>query len=89
MVGLGSFAKLTARINGCGVPCRIVVCLVALLPLGTLCTCGVMSVVFSFMLTVSDTVLICSFTGGGQQLGTVLACSTMLLSTAIVFGSSF
>ena len=89
IIKYNDFTGLAAQVGNYNIPYQIIIYLMTLLPLNALYAYKIVSIIFDFVLAISTAMLVYSFAKSNARLKAVIAYSAVLLSTTVIFNSSF
>ena len=89
IIKLNDFTGLATQVGNYNIPYQVIIYLMTLLPLNALYAYKIVSIIFDFVLAISTAMLVYSFAKNNRRLKAILTYSAVLLSTTVIFNSSF
>lgn len=83
------FTGLATQVGNYNIPYQVIIYLMTLLPFSALQSYKIVSIIFDFVLAFSSAALVYSFVRSNAKLKAAITYSAVLLSTTVIFNSSF
>lgn len=83
------FTGLATQVGNYNIPYQVIIYLMTLLPFSALQSYKIVSIIFDFVLAFSSAALVYSFVKSNAKLKAAITYSAVLLSTTVIFNSSF